>query len=94
MQGDAVCFREWLLQALHTEITPVHNELVREMILQIHEEEKKNVQMQQEIQNLKEQNVRLKNRADTIEEAYSVVTNSTIWKTTKPLRKILDRMKY
>ena len=97
IQRDAVCFKEWLLQALHTEITPVHNELVREMILQLHEEEKKNIQihqMQQEIWNLKEQNAQIKELFDTVQEAYSVVTNSTIWKTTKPLRKFLDRMKH
>lgn len=94
MRKDAVCFREWLLQALHTEITPVHNELVREMVLRIHEEEKRNIQLQKEIQNLKEQNAQFKDRADTMQEAYSVVTNSTIWKTTKPLRKFLDRMKH
>ena len=60
----------------------------------LYEEEKKNVQMQQEIRNLVEQNAQLKNKADIMEEAYSVVTNSTIWKTTKPLRKVLDRMKH
>ena len=94
MQRDAVYFKEWLLKALHTEITPVHNELVREMVLRIHAEEKKNIQMQQELRNLKEQNAQLKELSDTVQEAYSVVTNSTIWKTTKPLRKFLDRMKH
>lgn len=82
------------MQSLHAEITPVHNKLVREMILQIHEEEKKNILMQQEIRNLEEQNAQIQELSDTVQEAYSVVTNSTIWKTTKPLRKFLDRMKH
>lgn len=94
IQRDAGFFKEWLLQALHIDIKPVHNEWVRDIMGRLYEEEKKNVQMQQEIRNLVEQNAQLKNKADIMEEAYSVVTNSTIWKTTKPLRKVLDRMKH
>lgn len=93
IEKDEIYFKEWLLKAIHTDITPVHNEWVRDIMKRLYVEEKRNIQMQEDLERIQEQNVQLQKYAETMKEAYSVVTNSTIWKTTKPLRNVLDRMK-
>lgn len=93
-------FREWLIAAIHTDVKPVQNVLIRELLLKERKAEESAQKdkdrialLEQENRNLREHNVQLQKHADGWQNAYTEVTNSTIWKSTKPVRKILDRVK-
>ena len=100
IKKDEESFREWLISAINTDVEPVHNEFIRELLQNIHKEEdhvygeKKIVSaLRRENENLRVHNSNLQEHADNLQNAYAEVTNSTIWKATKPIRKILDRVK-
>lgn len=100
IKEDGKHFRDWLVSAIHEEVRPVHDELVRELLQNIHKvedyvhrEEKITASIKKENENLREHNSHLQEHVDNLQNAYAEVTNSTMWKATKPVRKVLDRMK-
>ena len=100
IKEDRKLFRDWLASAIHEEVIPVHDEFVRELLQNmhkvedyVHREEKITASLERENENLREHNSHLQAHADNLQNAYAEVTNSTMWKATKPVRRILDRMK-
>lgn len=100
MAKDAIYFKDWIMRALKTEVQPVHNELIRELLVQIHKKEADNQELKEKVvylgnenENLRTQNNEIKVQIHQLNDSLSEMKNSTIWKTTKPLRCILDRLK-
>lgn len=101
IEKDKKYFREWLVSALHKEVGPVHDEFVRNLLQNVHkaedhvrQEEEEKVLLEKEKLALQAHNNNLQKHADGLQQAYAEVTNSTIWKVSKPVRKILDRVKH
>lgn len=100
IKKDEECFKDWLVSAINENVSTIQDNFVRKLLQNVHKAEDRAYReaeiadsLKKENENLQVYNSNLKEYADNLQHAYMEVTNSTMWKATKPIRKILDRMK-
>lgn len=93
IKKDGRLFRDWLVSSINTDVKPIQNKFIRELLMRMHKDELESVLLEKNLEDLRRHNSQLEKNANELRSAYEEVTNSTIWRLTKPIRNILDRVK-